>query len=157
MFSLFKKYFRINIIERKVLNQTFLWLIYASVLARVIPLKWFSSLLGDYNSDRLSADKADSVGGKEINLDSKQLELILVLNKNIRRIKRILPWKVKCFEEAIAAKKVLGKYKIETTIYLGVAKNEEKSLVAHAWLKSGGIFISGEKGHKKYAVVGYYT
>ena len=145
MFKLFKKYYKTDKTERKILNQTFFWLIYASVLARAIPLKWFSSLLGDFK--------------KEINidLDSKQLELILVLKKNIRRIKRILPWKVKCFEEAIAAKKVLEKYKIETTIYLGVAKNEEKSLVAHAWLKSGGIFISGEKGHKKHAVVGYYT
>ena len=150
MFILLKKYFSIKIIERKILNQTFFWLIYASVLARAIPLKWFSSLLGDFKP----VCPAD---GKEINIDSKQFELILVLKKNIRRIKRILPWKVKCFEEAIAAKKVLEKYKIETTIYLGVAKNEEKSLVAHAWLKSGGIFISGEKGHKKHAVVGYYT
>ena len=93
MFRLLRKYFGINTIERKILNRTFLWLIYASILARIIPLKWFSSLLGDFN--------------KEINidLDSKQLELILVLKKSIRRIKRILPWKVKCFEEAIAAKK----------------------------------------------------
>lgn len=145
MFSLFKKYFRINIIERKVLNQTFLWLIYASVLARVIPLKWFSSLLGEFK--------------KEINidLDSKQLGLILVLKKNIRRIKRILPWKVKCFEEAIAAKKVLGKYKISSTLYLGVDKNKEKGLIAHAWLKVGRDVIIGEKGHKKYAVVGFYS
>ena len=145
MFSLLKKYFRINIIERTILNRTFLWLIYASVLARAIPLKWFSYLLGDFK--------------KEINidLDSKQLELILVLKKNIRRIKRILPWKVKCFEEAIAAKKVLEKYNISSTLYLGVDKNKEKELIAHAWLKVGKDVIIGEKGFDKFVVVGLYS
>lgn len=154
MFRLFKKYFSISIIERKILNQITVWLMFASVLARAIPLKWFSSLLGDFNTTHLTVDKAE---GEENILDSKQLELILVLKKNIRRIKKILPWKVKCFEEAIAAKKVLEKYNIFSILYLGVDKNKKKELIAHAWLKVGDLFITGERGRKKHAIVGYYT
>ena len=144
MFRLLRKYFGINTIERKILNRTFLWLIYASILARIIPLRWFSFLLGDFNK------------GINIDLDSKQLELILVLKKSIRRIKRILPWKVKCFEEAIAGKKVLKRFGIESTIYLGVNKENEK-LIAHAWLKCGGEIITGKKGYEEFVVVGFYS
>ncbi|NOQ26732.1 MAG: lasso peptide biosynthesis B2 protein [Bacteroidales bacterium] len=145
MFKLLKKYFSLKKTERKILNRTLFWLIFALILVRLIPIKWFSNLLGVFN--------------KEIKLDlnNKQLLLISVLQKNIRRLKKRLPWTVKCFEEAIAAKKILEKYNIKTTIYLGVAKKEEEILIAHAWLKSGDVFISGRKGHKQHTVVGFYT
>lgn len=157
MFKLLRKYYSIDKTERKILNRTFFWLIYAFVLARLVPLRWFSGLLGEFNPAQ-----AGPAGGKEvaIEINSGQKELIQMLRKNIRRWKRYLPWKVKCFEEAIAAKKVLEKYKINSTLYMGVDKNTEKGLIAHAWLKcgkNGDIFISGEKGHKQYAIVGFYS
>ena len=166
MFKLLRKYFSIDKTERRILNRTFFWLIYAFILARLIPLRWFSGLLGEFNPVRLAADlpadrhgKAGPAGGKEVavEINSGEKELIQMLRKNIRRWKRYLPWKVKCFEEAIAAKKVLEKYKISSTLYLGVDKNTEKELIAHAWLKCRDIFISGEKGHKQYAIVGFYS
>jgi Transglutaminase-like superfamily len=152
MFKLFKKYYSIDKTERKILNRTFFWLIYAFVLVRFIPLKWFSRLLGEFNQPLLE-------GGKEVvvEINSKQKELIQVQKKNIRRWKRILPWKVKCFEEAIAAKNILEKYKIKSSLFLGVAKETDKKLKAHAWLKSGDVFITGEKGHKQYVITGFYS
>lgn len=145
MLKLFKKYLSIEKIERDILNRTFFWLIYSFVLVRMIPLKWFNSILGEYRKK-----------GNEV-LTKEQIGIITILTKNIRRLKKHLPWKVKCFEESIAAKKVLEKYKIKSTIYLGVAKKGEKNLVAHAWLKSGEFFVTGEKGHKKHVVVGNYS
>lgn len=152
MFKLLKKYNNLEKIERKILNRTFVWLIFAFILVRLIPLKWFSNLLGVFNPAR-------PAGGKEIklNLNNKQLQLISVVQKNIRRLKKRMPWNVKCFEEAIAAKKTLEKFNIKTTIYLGVAKKEEMKLIAHAWLKSGEVFVTGKKGHKQHTVVGFYT
>ena len=145
MFKLLKKYISLKKTERKILNRTLFWLIFALILVRLIPIKWFSNLLGVFNREL------------KFDLNNKQLKLISVLQKNIRRLKKRLPWTVKCFEEAIAAKKILEKYNIKTTIYLGVAKKEEEILIAHAWLKSGDIFISGKKGHKQHTVVGFYT
>lgn len=152
MFKLLKKYISLKKTERKILNRTLFWLIFALILVRLIPIKWFSNLLGVFNP-------AHPAGGKEIKFDlnNKQLQLISVVQKNIRRLKKQLPWTVKCFEEAIAAKKILEKCNIKTTIYLGVAKKEETKLIAHAWLKSGDVFITGKKGYKQYTVVGFYT
>jgi hypothetical protein len=145
MFKLLRKYYSIEKTERKILNRTFIWLIYAFILVRIVPLRWFSHLLGEFNS--------------EINCDlsENEIKLIAITKKNIRRLKKRIPWKVKCFEEAIAAKKVLEKYKINSTLYLGVNKSVKNSLIAHAWLKSGEVFITGEKGHKQYAITGFYS
>ena len=77
--------------------------------------------------------------------------------KNMRRWKRRLPWKVKCFEEAITLKKVLEKQDILSTLFLGVDKNECKELIAHAWLKAGKQIVAGDKGVDKFVVVGFYS
>ena len=145
MFKLFKKYYKIDKKERIILNQTFFWLIYAFVLARIIPLKWFNSVLGKFKKEI------------EVETNESQHQLIDVLRKNTRRLKRKLPWKVKCFEEAIAVKKVLEKHQLKSTIYLGVSKDNKSKLIAHAWLKIGDEFITGKKGYEKFTVVGFYS
>ena len=145
MFKLLRKYYSIDKTERKILNRTFFWLIYAFILVRLVPLRWFSGLLGEFKKEEV------------LEINSGEKELIQMLVKNIRRWKRFLPWKVKCFEEAIAAKKVLEKYKINSTLYMGVDKNTEKELIAHAWLKVGNEIIIGKKGYEKFSVVGFYT
>jgi hypothetical protein len=145
MFKLFKRYYKIDKKERVILNQTFFWLIYAYILVRIIPLRWFNSILGEFKKEI------------EFDLSDNQLLLIHNLKKNIQRLKRKLPWKVKCFEEAIAVKKVLEKYQVKSTIYLGVSKDKNSKLIAHAWLKIGEKFITGEKGYEKFTVVGFYS
>lgn len=148
MFSQLKKYFRQNKQEREILNRTFVWLLFSFILVRIIPLKWFSSLLGEFNSTL-------TAGGTE--LEAADLIKITSVNKSIKRIKRILPWKVKCFEEAITAKKILEKYKIKSTLYLGVDKDENKQLIAHAWLNNGDFNITGGNVATKFKVVGFYS
>lgn len=146
MFRKVRKYYSIDKTERRILNRTFIWLVYAFVLVRFIPLRWFNSMLGEYNNTKA-----------EVDLNTDQIQLIEIEKKNLRRLKKFLPWKVKCFEEAITAKKVLNRYNIESTLFLGVAKEEESNLKAHAWLKSGEVFVTGERGYTNYTVVGFYS
>ena len=151
MFKRIRKYFSLDKRERKLLNRAFIWLIYAFVLVRIIPLRWFSNILGEFNNvEVFNESEVEAEYGRE------QLELIRMVKRNLRRIKKRLPWKVKCFEEAIAAKKMLDWLGIECSLFLGVAKEGEKDLKAHAWIKSSGYFVSGEKGYQKFTVVGFY-
>ena len=94
MFRLVKKYCSIDKTERKILNRTFIWLIYAFALVRFIPLRWFSSLLGEFNRHKT-----------EVDLNNQEIQYIHLFRRNLKRLKKVLPWKVKCFEEAIAGKK----------------------------------------------------
>ena len=73
---------------------------------------------------------------------------------HVNRITEHLPWEEKCFVRALTLKKLLSEKKISCTIYLGV-KKEEKGMSAHAWLRSGLLYISGGMG-KGYTVVGKY-
>ena len=74
-----------------------------------------------------------------------------------RRVKRVAwavnqaskytPWESKCLVKAITAQRMLKTYKTYSTIYLGVNKNEKNNMQAHAWLRSGSVFVTG--GYEK--------
>ncbi|HSH53238.1 MAG TPA: lasso peptide biosynthesis B2 protein [Bacteroidales bacterium] len=144
MFYLLTKYLKTTPLEKRLLRQTFFWLVVSFVWVRWFPLRWFSHRLGAFRKESEDA------------LQEGQEELTGKAQHALRRLKRRLPWSVKCFEEAIAVKKVLRFYGIESTLYLGVKKDEEKNLKAHAWLKAGGRVVAGEKGYKEFTVVGFY-
>ncbi|MFP4025898.1 MAG: lasso peptide biosynthesis B2 protein [Thiohalospira sp.] len=145
MFQLLIKYFKTTPLEKRLLRQTFFWLVVSFIWVRWLPLRWFSKKLGTFRK------------AIDVDLQERQEQLIRKTQNALRRLKRRLPWKVKCFEEAIAVKKVLFFYGIESTLYLGVKKEGEQNLKAHAWLKAGGRLVAGEKGHKTFSVVGFYS
>src|SRR5262245_26517555 len=53
-------------------------------------------------------------------------------------------WKSTCLVRAIAAMRMLEKRRIESTLYLGTAKDESGKMIAHAWLRSGCIYVTGD-------------
>lgn len=145
MFNKFKKYIKLSTQERKILNQTFLWVLISFFLVRIVPLRWFTTLLGEFNKNKID------------NLRKSDDQYIKQVIKSINRVKKTLPWKVKCFEEAITAKRVLQSKQIQSTLYLGVDKTKQNKLIAHAWLKNGNTFFTGEKGHQQFKTVGFYS
>lgn len=52
-------------------------------------------------------------------------------------------WDSKCLVRAIAGMKMLERRYIDSTLYLGTAKDEHGRLIAHAWLRSGPFYITG--------------
>lgn len=66
-------------------------------------------------------------------------------------------WESKCFVKAIAGMKMLERRKIDSTLYLGTAKSEDGDMVAHAWLRSGNIIITGRENMNRFTVVSYFA
>ncbi|MDC0702979.1 MULTISPECIES: lasso peptide biosynthesis B2 protein [Priestia] len=66
-------------------------------------------------------------------------------------------WESQCLVKAIAGMKMLEKRKVESTLYLGTAKDENGKLIAHAWLRSGPFFISGAEGKEKFTIVAKFA
>jgi Transglutaminase-like superfamily len=54
-----------------------------------------------------------------------------------------LPWKSSCLVRALAGQRVLARRRLPATLYFGVRRKDEE-LQAHAWLRSGRIFVSGD-------------
>jgi hypothetical protein len=61
-----------------------------------------------------------------------------------------VPWRSDCFPKAIAANKLLQRSGYASTIHLGVDKEEEDQLIAHAWLTCGEIVVTGGEDLDRY-------
>ncbi len=92
-------------------------------------------------------------GIEESDTDETQDQFVSKVQSAVYRADSILPWKSKCLTEAVATKRLLEKFNIKSTLFLGVGKDESQKLIAHAWLKRGTRIISGERGHEKFTVV----
>ncbi|OCT11548.1 stage V sporulation protein S [Paenibacillus pectinilyticus] len=75
----------------------------------------------------------------------------------IQTMSRYTPWDSKCLVRALAAMKMLERRKIDSTLYLGTAKDETGSMIAHAWLRSGPYYVSGAEEMKRFTVVGTFA
>lgn len=71
----------------------------------------------------------------------------------VNRIADKTPWDSKCLVRALAARKILLRRGVHTTLYLGVGTLEDKKqMIAHAWLRCGTFYVTGGDG-KEYAMV----
>jgi len=61
-----------------------------------------------------------------------------------------VPWRSDCFPKAIAANKLLQRSGYASTIHLGVDKESEGQLLAHAWLTCGEIVVTGGEDLDRY-------
>lgn len=69
---------------------------------------------------------------------------------------RYTPWKSNCFPQAIAAKYLLQRRGIASTLYLGAAFKQRTELEAHAWLRCGNLYVTGGKGHRHFGTLGIF-
>jgi hypothetical protein len=67
------------------------------------------------------------------------------------------PWESKCFVRAIAGMKMLERRNIESTLYLGTAKDENGRMIAHAWLRSGDFYVTGKEEMELFNVVAKFA
>ncbi len=66
-------------------------------------------------------------------------------------------WESKCLVRAITAKLMLRRRRISSTLYLGVARDGNQSMVAHAWLRSGETVVTGAQARVDYSVVSSFA
>ena len=75
----------------------------------------------------------------------------------LRVVPAYLPWRSVCLDQALAAQRMLSRRGLQNTLYFGVALSQDRSLLAHAWVRSGDQWIVGYQPHMNYQVVGSYA
>lgn len=120
------------------------YLIITTLMIEILPMKYLKKILGK------NVKNVD-----ESNVEENILLIIKIVRKNILRASKIFPWKVKCYSQALTAKLILKKHKIESYLYLGINKKHSE-MKAHAWLKVGNIFVIGEKPVKEYKPIAIF-
>ncbi|NOU97348.1 lasso peptide biosynthesis B2 protein [Paenibacillus sp. LMG 31456] len=66
-------------------------------------------------------------------------------------------WDSKCLVKALAGMSMLQRRGIESTLYLGTAKEDSGKMIAHAWLRSGPFIVTGVEGMERFTVVGTFA
>ncbi len=104
---------------------------------------------------------APTLGVKMDETDYKTNELhrktLRVISQVIDIVSRYTFWESQCLVKAIAAMRMLEKRGIESTLYLGTAKDECGLLIAHAWLRSGSYYVTGAEGMERFTVVSKFA
>ena len=79
---------------------------------------------------------------------------------NIKRlidlVSRYCPWKANCYPQAITARTLLNVYSVPYMLYFGLSKNSSGEMIAHAWVCSGDIRVSGGESFNSFTVVASY-
>lgn len=71
----------------------------------------------------------------------------------VRAAANDVPWRSDCFPQAIAGREMLGRYGHESTIHLGVNKDDEANIAGHAWLTCGDTVVTGGEVMDRYSEV----
>jgi hypothetical protein len=64
------------------------------------------------------------------------------------------PWKSACLAQALGADDVLGRRGLDAVIRLGVAKDSDGNLQAHAWLCAGDAILTGGAQASRFRPIG---
>ncbi len=124
--------------------EAIIYLAWARVL-KLFPFKKVSPMLGTY-MDESSFQEDFSVYGT-----------IRKISNAIQIMSRYTPWESKCLVRAVAGMKMLQRRGINSTLYLGTAKDETGKLIAHAWLRSGSYYVSGAEEMNRFTVVSKFS
>lgn len=84
-------------------------------------------------------------------------EMLQKVSHAIAVMSRHTWWESKCLVMAIAGMKMLERRNVESTLYMGMARNEDGKMTAHAWLRSGSFFVSGAEGMERFTVVAKFA
>lgn len=95
----------------------------------------------------------------ETTLDYDESSRVILRNisEAIHIMSRYTFWESKCLVRAIAGMKMLGRRQIRSTLYLGTARDENRKMIAHAWLRSGPFYITGAEEMERFTVVGKFA
>lgn len=89
--------------------------------------------------------------------NSSQYQYALRVSWAVTVVSQETPWESKCLVQAITAKLLLRRYHLSNTLYLGVAKGSDKKMIAHAWLRTGLLMVTGGYEIEKYTKVASFA
>lgn len=102
----------------------------------IIPSKKMKRYFGTYNCESSE------------NIENENYKIIRKVGCAVKCVSDFTPWESKCLVQALTAQRMLKRRKIFSTVYLGVTKEGDNKINAHAWLRSGRIFVTG--GNNRY-------
>ncbi|MCI5163297.1 MAG: lasso peptide biosynthesis B2 protein [Candidatus Electrothrix sp. AX5] len=128
-----------------LLFQVALLLVLSRLFVAFVPFTRLAPWLGRLNRE------------SDPHLSDEQAVLVRRVRWAVIRTSSLLPWVSTCFTQAIAAKLILRRQQIESTLYLGAALNRAVGMKAHAWLRCGPLFVTGGAVRNSFQTVAVFS
>lgn len=117
--------------DRQLLLEAFARLCWTRLLIKVFPFRWIAPHLG---RPMLESPRA---------ANEVERRLAFRIAWAVQTVARNVPLGFVCLPQAIAAKWMLRRRRLPSTLYLGLQKRGDIKLTAHAWLRFGDRIIAG--------------
>jgi len=137
------KFFRRSSLEQRLFLEALFWLALSRLAILTVPFRRIAPFLG-----RTMAETPSHA--------LPQLTVPLQISWAVRTASRYTPWENKCLAQAMAGKMMLKRRHIPSTLYLGLLKEGEKGLSAHAWLRCGDRILTGAPLHRQFTAVAFF-
>lgn len=142
----FIRFFRLEGEQRRLLMRAFFELFRARKALSKRPFRELIDGLDTHPGEVVSAIQEQAAEGQ-----------VKTVAWAIRVASRYAPWHSSCLVQVLAAQRLMQARGIGGAIYVGAARGEEQAFSAHAWLKHGETFITGESGHDQYKILTTFT
>lgn len=119
----------------------------------IIPFKNLRKYMGELNKE------------SSLNVSDDDYKMARRISWSIKKVAKYTPWESKCLVQALTAQYLLSCSHLETTLYLGVSrennikienqntkKRKESNMIAHSWIRCGSFYVTGGDG-KNFATV----
>ncbi len=139
------KFFRHDWAGRGLLLEALAWLIWAKLLLLTVPFRWVAPRLG-----KPMTESAASLTEPERQLASR-------ISWAVQSVAANVPLGFVCLPQAMAAKWMLRRRHLASTLYLGVARPDEAKFTAHAWLRAGDKILTGRAESRTHTTLASFA
>ena len=141
-----KRFSTLSSLEKRLFIEAVLLTFFFRLIILTIPFRKIAPFLG---KQMIETSNQESPIPTKILLEQ--------ISRSIHRASRFVPWQAKCLVQAMTGKTMLRKRDMESTLYLGLAKEKNQNeLIAHAWLRCGNEIICGGIGLNRFTIVAYF-
>jgi hypothetical protein len=131
--------------DKKLLVETTLWLLISRLAILILPMRWILRSCGTQY-----AQSTESI-------TEEQRVTVERIAWAIDAVRWITPWDSNCLARSVAGKRLLQRRGLTSTLYLGVSKSTPQTLIAHAWLRCGDQYVTGNPRQNTYTVVSTFA
>ena len=140
-----RKFLALDATAKRTFLEAIAYLVLTSVLVKLFPFRWIAPYIGEHMEESVAT------------LDTRSAGLARLIKQSIRWGSIALPWRPLCLPQAIAAKLMLRRAGIGSTLYMGVKTQTTDNLRAHAWLRVGQITVTGEREKLEFVMVARFS
>jgi hypothetical protein len=139
------KFLRCSSADRRLLIEALGLLCWARLLIRVLSFRRIAPRLGQPMKE----------SPREI--DETERQLASRIAWAVQAVTRNAPLGFVCLPQAIAAKWMLRRRRVPSTLYLGLQRKDEFDLTAHAWLRVGDRILTGRAESLNHTVIATFA